>query len=130
MINDEEGFIKTTAHELTKQDELISELRRPIDTAELHIGLLKDRLKDIDPNNKAQITRIQNEIKKAEGNKFRHENLLVQKTRENPDHHILLEDRIMFDEQEREQLNSLLDPVRNASRLKVVAEAKLRPLDK
>ena len=130
MINDQKGFVDLTAHELMKQDELISELKRPVDTTELQIGFLNEHLKNIDPKNTSEVKRIQNQIKKAESNKFRLENEQVNRIQDNPDYHILLEDRVLFNEQERDQLNSILDPVRNAERHKVVAEAKLRPLEK
>lgn len=97
MINDEQGFVELTANELLKQDELISELKRSVDTTQFHIDLLKQHLENIDPKNYAGFKRIQNELKKAEENKVRLQQEQILRIQENPDYHILLEKRLAED---------------------------------
>lgn len=94
MINDEKGFVELTAHELLKQDELISELKRSVDTTDLHIGMLKQHLENIDPKNFSQFKRIQNELKKAEENRSKLLEQQYKRIQENSDYHILLEKRL------------------------------------
>ncbi len=128
MINDEEGFVSTTVNAIHTQDQQIVALQKPVQDAANYIDLVKTQLKA--STNPAQKKILENELKQAQRNHFRLENEQVRLIKENPDHHILLEDRILFDEQERAQLNSILDPIRDAERLKVVAEARLKPLAK
>ncbi len=123
MLNKPEKWLNATISELSKQDGLITSLQQPIRDVENNILQIKEQIKD-NPKNKS----LKNSLKTAEMQLFKHQNELIERLRNDEDLGILLEDRIMFDESERAELNNTLDPVREAERQKVIVEARLRPL--
>jgi len=118
MLNDGPKWKEITESKLADQDFTISQLQQPIIDIQEKIKLLKEQ----GAPKKA--------IKNAEAQLFRHENELSNHLIDNPDLHILLEDRVLFNQQEREQLNTLLTPLRFAGGHKIVVEAKLNKLKK
>lgn len=126
MINDPDGWQTITADALRVQDELITRLKMPMTQTEEQIDLLRTQLRAL-KNNPEQSKIVKAQIKAQKGLLTKHENDLVRIIRENKDHHILLEDRIMFDESERNQFNTILTPL-NLSKSKVIAaESRLKP---
>lgn len=118
MLNDGPKWREITESKLMEQDAAINQLQEPIKSMESQIEFLKTS------------NASKNTIKNAEAQLFRFENELSNKLIDNPDLHVLLEDRVLFSQQERNQLNNLLTPLRMAKANKIAIEAKLKPLEK
>lgn len=103
-------WIKVVEDAYKEQDLMIQELNAPIER-------LKQKIENT--TDKAQKKKLNMQL-------FREENLRVQKIIDNEDYHILLEDRLMFTEQERNQLDSLLQPIRDASRQSLMVEQRIK----
>lgn len=106
--NRPEEFIGLVAHGFREQDEVIERLTRPLKDAQ-------ERLRDLQETMRGEAfmgeTRsIANEIAEAKGRIKREHEALVGALESNPDHHILLEDRVLLNSTEREQLRSVLKP--------------------
>ena len=127
MLNDGPKWKDIAEQKLSAQDFTISQLMQPIESTKAIIEDLKTHLKSAP---KEAVKGIQNKIKNAESQLFKHTNQLNNHLVDTPDLHILLEDRVLFTQQESEQLRTIREPVQAAKASKVVTEAKLRPLEK
>jgi len=131
MISRPTEFIEVTANHYLAQDFTITQLNQPIENAKTHVDNLKVRLNELKniPSNAAAIKRLKADVKAGKMQVFRHQNELINHIEKNKGLHILLEDRIMFNESERAELNNILDPIRQATVAKNIVEARLRPLN-
>jgi len=129
MINNPDKWTSTAFIELSKQDARIRELQAPLREAEQSIEALQAQIKELSKSKGSEnvVRGLKNQLRQAKARAARHENEMINNLRTSADDSILLEDRIMFDESEREQFNNFLQPVRDAERQKVIIESKLKP---
>ena len=118
MRNDPKTWMDLTADQYRAQDFTINQLRQPIQAVEEALEQLKGG-KDTPAR--------RNRTKELEAQKFRLENELNNHIVDNPDLHILLEDIVLLNEQERNELNAVLDPLRDAQRIASVKKSLLAP---
>lgn len=117
MINNPDGWKQLTREKYQSHEFTINQLQKPIRDLELAIEQLRSQPKT---------TSRTNQIRELEARKAREENLLNNHLIENPDLHILLEDRVLLDESERDQLYNLLSPLREAESNVITHNALLR----
>ena len=125
MIDKPDVWKELTETKLSNQEFTINLLNKPIDEIQSQIDAIKATNKG-GKKNKA----IAAQLSQLEQEQFRLQNELNQHLIDNPDLHILLEDRVLLDESEREKLKSIHEPLRDAERDKVVIESQFKKIDK
>jgi hypothetical protein len=130
MLDKPEVWKELTNTRLAEQENTIRQLQQPINDIDNLIHQTKQHLKTIKESG-ADISIINNlkeQINQHELQKFKLENQLNNHILDTPDLHILLEDRVLLNEQEREQLIKLHEPLRMAESKKVLIESRIKPL--
>jgi hypothetical protein len=129
MINRPGEWVDITIGEYQRQDALITALKRPAEETTARVNALEARSKEIFITDDAS-KKLYNETKRKLGKarRLREQQLdeEVSTIRNNPEYHILLEDRVMFDSGEVKELESILKPVNAAKEdvSKIKKEAK------
>jgi len=102
--NRPEEFFGVVADGYKAQDRVINELNAPVEEAQSRLKELQSSMKDpAFPETRA----LANEIAEAKGRLREARDSLVKQIEENPDHHILLEDRAMINSEEAEKIREI-----------------------
>jgi hypothetical protein len=109
MINEPEKWMSITAGALQEQDKIIQDLHLPIEQAKLHLAQLKESMSHPEF---VETRALVNEIAQANATVKLERDKLIKKLRDNPDLHILLEDRVLLDSKDDKQLTDLLKPLK------------------
>ena len=101
-----EEFIKLVVNGYKEQDAVIERLITPVREAQEDLRQLQAAMKELP---EVETRALANEISDAKGRLKRERDALVKELQDNPDNHILLEDRVILNSDESEQLKSLLE---------------------
>jgi len=121
-----EDFMTMVAEGVRGQDELIGRLSEPVREAEARVQQLRETMES--PAFMDETRTMAREIEAAKADLKREQNLLLQSLENNEDYHILLEDRVFLNSQDRAELNSLLEPKRNLEKEVTTFKDDLRDL--
>lgn len=108
IINRPEEFINLVAAGYKQQDERIFQLLTPVGEAQNRLDLLKAAMKE---PGWVETRALANEISEARGSLRQERDKLIKALRDDPDNHILLEDRVFLDSAEGKQLETILKPL-------------------
>lgn len=130
MIAREDEWHEITASELLKQDNRILDLQRPIETTNARMTDLKEQinsLKEIDPGNPL-VPELEKQVSAARRMKRKQHDEMVKTILDSDDDHLLLLDRVVLNSDERDTLNSILEPLTTEEKNQASLNKKLRKL--
>lgn len=116
MLANPEGWLELTANQFKKQHEAIQTLQRPKLRTKERIESLQERIREIEEVNpgSSEVRDLKNQLAAANGLLEKQHDVLIEELRNNPDHHILLESRVMFNTAENKELNKIREPITKA----------------
>jgi hypothetical protein len=116
MIAREDEWVGITADELLKQDQRIMDLKRPITESKSRIDALKEQINAIKTADKKNplLRNLRAQLNQANANLRKQHDDLVKTIIDSPDDHILLEDRVLLNNKERDALKAVLEPMKKA----------------
>jgi len=105
-----EEFYQVVANGYKQQDEIIRKLTAPVEESQALLKSLQSAMKG--PGFK-ETRALANEISEAKGRLREARDAQIKQLRDNPDYHILLEDRVMINSEEGEQLRGITSDYNN-----------------
>ena len=129
MINNPDKWVDITMKEYQKQDALIREIEKPVEDTKARIDSIKQELKANSKVDKKSsfYKNLDNNLRASNRMLERQLDEQVSTIRNNPDYHILLDDRVMFDSGEAQQLKEIMAPV---SRMEAKVSAQEKAIKK
>jgi hypothetical protein len=113
-------FIEQVASKLNEQAEQVNLLKSPFDSTRSRISDINAQIRlfkgreDLSKAESAKMRDLQNQLIGAKKLLNRQHDDVVKKLRDNKEHHLLLENRVLFDSNEIEQLKKILNPFKEA----------------
>lgn len=126
LVEHGDKFVEITSNAMKRQYETIQRLQEPINALEREISLKRSEIEGV--SDKERLKSLKKELRtlntRRDAEQARLENQLI----DDEEHHILLQDRVLFSQKDREKFNALMQPLRTEESRLVIANQNLEKL--